>query len=333
MKAISVGFYSGLGDIISALPSLREASKNSLVHVFVKDSLLEQARPFLREYVPGCIFVPFTRKLSLLPFLIKYFRKNNIAIFLVSCHPPIDHSSYFIPIFLWLVRALLFFKVSIIGEKQDHLSFFYTKKFFLDRKTRLIDREELAFVESGVLLNAPPKIFLQTSVTKDYVFFHYGASYENKLVKKEIFLSILNSISCFYPIILSAMPEDLEYFGRAALNNVTLIRGSISEIAQLLISSRAVITHDTGFAHMAGLFNKRQYAFYGPQSPRIFGPRNYNAKFYQNTSNIYDSCMPCGNKFCLRSDNNHCLSNIVVNEVVQDILQVIRDNRDLSLRN
>ena len=323
MDSIGIGFYSGLGDIVSAIPSLREASKKAKVYVFVKDSLLDESISFLNKYVEGCVFVPFSRKISLLPFLVKYFRDKKITSFLVSCHPPVAHSSSFIPPFLWFIRFILMYNLTIIGEKQDRFSFFYTKLFSLNREMKLTDREEIAFIKSGILTDIPTKIIVNNNSICDYVFFHYGASSLNKLVAKESFALILNYVSFFYPIVLSAMPSDLEYFKKAGLSNITFIRGSISEIADVLILSRAVIAHDTGFTHVAGLFQKRQYAFYGPHSPLVYGPRNNYANFYINPSETFKSCMPCGKKICLRHDNKHCLSDIEIYSVLKEIMYVI----------
>lgn len=87
----------------------------------------------------------------------------------------------------------------------------------------------------------------------------------------------------------------------------------IGELFSLIEMSYLMITNDTGPLHIASLYGKNIAAFFGPETPVVYGPLNDNALvFYSN--DLY--CSPClsvyDNKKTLYG--NICVKNICLLE-------------------
>lgn len=89
---------------------------------------------------------------------------------------------------------------------------------------------------------------------------------------------------------------------------------NIKELFALIEMSELVITNDSGPLHIASLYGKNLAAFFGPETPVVYGPVNKNALvFYPD--NLY--CSPClcvydskQSLYAETCEDNICLSSI-----------------------
>ena len=89
---------------------------------------------------------------------------------------------------------------------------------------------------------------------------------------------------------------------------------TISDVLSLCDIANALITNDSGLAHLASLTSVKKFIFFGPESPRIYSPIG------DNTWTIYSHlpCSPCFSAFNHRKsacDDNQCLKTIKPDEV------------------
>ena len=111
--------------------------------------------------------------------------------------------------------------------------------------------------------------------------------------------------------------QRLEEFHREIGNNRCIHlsgKTSLRELLTLLTMTEAVITNDSGLAHLAALTSIRQFVFFGPESPRIFSPLSDKVHvFYSNLP-----CSPCLSAYNHRNSvckNNLCLKTINPDDV------------------
>lgn len=98
---------------------------------------------------------------------------------------------------------------------------------------------------------------------------------------------------------------------------------TLKELFALIEMAALVITNDSGPLHIASLYGKNIAAFFGPETPVVYGPQNSNALvFYPD--NLY--CSPClcvyDSKQSLYAETCHkniCLSQLQPEEVLTGI--------------
>lgn len=95
-------------------------------------------------------------------------------------------------------------------------------------------------------------------------------------------------------------------------------RTSFSELISLYDIADILITNDSGPVHFSALTNIKTFAFFGPETPRLYGPLGDNCYvFYSNYS-----CSPCISAFNQRKspcNDNKCIKAITVEEVYRRV--------------
>ncbi|MDP2921397.1 MAG: glycosyltransferase family 9 protein [Candidatus Omnitrophota bacterium] len=105
-----------------------------------------------------------------------------------------------------------------------------------------------------------------------------------------------------------------------ALNNKRCVdftgKTSLDELMELFNIASILITNDCGLAHLAALTPIKKLVFFGPETPRVFGPLgDNNTIFYSHLP-----CSPCLSAFNNRDSqcrDNKCLKAIDPNYVYQ----------------
>jgi ADP-heptose:LPS heptosyltransferase len=101
---------------------------------------------------------------------------------------------------------------------------------------------------------------------------------------------------------------------RNPLINIVAGKLDIKRTANLLKSSRLVISVDTGIMHMASALGCNLVALHGPTSPKRWGPLNNNSVTVKSAQ----SCSPCLNLgFDFKCADAKCMSEISVQEVLE----------------
>jgi ADP-heptose:LPS heptosyltransferase len=84
---------------------------------------------------------------------------------------------------------------------------------------------------------------------------------------------------------------------------------SFSELIDLYSICDLLVTHDSGPAHFAAMSKIKSIVFFGPETPKLYGPLNHNCKvLYTNFA-----CSPCVSAFNQRHtpcQDNRCLKAI-----------------------
>lgn len=95
-------------------------------------------------------------------------------------------------------------------------------------------------------------------------------------------------------------------------------RTSFSELISLYDVADILVTNDSGPVHFSTLTNIKTFAFFGPETPKLYGPLGENCYvFYTNYS-----CSPCVSAFNQKRspcNDNKCLQTITVDEVYRKV--------------
>jgi ADP-heptose:LPS heptosyltransferase len=115
--------------------------------------------------------------------------------------------------------------------------------------------------------------------------------------------------------------KKIKYSGHQLINCAGMT--SIEELLALIEMSYLIITNDSGPLHIAALYGTRIVAFFGPETPLVYGPQKDNTlTFY--SKDLY--CSPClsvyDNKKSLYGEEcigQECLTSIKPDEVFRKI--------------
>ena len=94
------------------------------------------------------------------------------------------------------------------------------------------------------------------------------------------------------------------------------------ELIALYGIAHILITNDSGPVHFSVMTDIKTFAFFGPETPKLYGPLGKNCRvFYTNYS-----CSPCISAFNRRKSpctDNRCLQAITVEDVFAEVRKLI----------
>ena len=94
------------------------------------------------------------------------------------------------------------------------------------------------------------------------------------------------------------------------------------ELIDLYNIADVLITNDSGPVHFSSMTDIKTFAFFGPETPKLYGPLGENCRvFYSNYA-----CSPCVSAFNHRKSpcsDNKCLKAISVMEVYNEVKQIL----------
>ncbi|MGZ3687904.1 MAG: glycosyltransferase family 9 protein [Bdellovibrionota bacterium] len=98
------------------------------------------------------------------------------------------------------------------------------------------------------------------------------------------------------------------------------VRADFFTLAMLVENADAIVSVDTGPAHVAGMLNRRCITLFGPTNPGFEGHRN-------NMNIRVSSCPPCGwkvqSQFCI---NNICMKEILPRDISELLNGALKGN-------
>ena len=152
---------------------------------------------------------------------------------------------------------------------------------------------------------------LPTSHQAGFVAFVIGASYFNKKMPIDKWIQLAAKIKM--PIVLIGGKEDeMAATSIATSNSIGIYNAcgkySIQESASILQMSKLVVSHDTGFLHIAAAFKKPTITIWGATSPALqfeaYYPRE-NAPAHYNSLFPNLNCQPCSKQGAGKCPQGH----------------------------
>jgi ADP-heptose:LPS heptosyltransferase len=149
--------------------------------------------------------------------------------------------------------------------------------------------------------------YLPTSHQAGFVAFVIGASYYNKKMPVAKWIHLAQKIN--RPLVLVGGKEDIADAQIIAQSNTSSIynacgKFNLQESASIIQMSKLVVSHDTGFLHVAAAFKKPTITIWGATSPALQFEAYYpmgNSIQHYNSLVPHLSCQPCskqGDKHC-----------------------------------
>lgn len=166
---------------------------------------------------------------------------------------------------------------------------------------------------------------LPTSHLAGFVAFVIGASYLNKKMPVQKWMELAKQIK--KPIVLIGGKEDFTFANELASAVPDFIYNAVGkydlkESASIIQMAQVVVSHDTGFLHVAAAFNKPTITIWGATSPALQFEAYYSVDAktpHYNSIVPYLNCQPCskqgenkcpqGHFACMRLQNINIIAS------------------------
>ena len=320
---ILLGFYSGIGDFVSALPCIREVSENSTNNLFVAVS--EQNRDLIEMLnLKNVTFIYFSlfsfKNLQDSIFFLFTLIGCKLDIILFSPHPQDNFTSWKLPI---LGRILKFIRPSLelIGTSGDKNSYFYTKKILINKQNLLITREILFFkavelISCNFDVDTTSIFDIENKEIKNELVINPGASKKLRLWNINNYISLCEEIlNLDDKIIIRFIGLEHELIDiKNKIHNVRVLfeTGNLNRMIMVVNEAKCIITMDSGFSHIAGILNKPHIAIFGSANPNLTRPLSENSHILYKQQL---DCQPCNAHVC-KLVNNECMDLITSKDVI-----------------
>ncbi len=192
-------------------------------------------------------------------------------------------------------------------------------KFNIANYLNISEKKGSVFKKLGILNNRRPLIVLNVNASELCIERRWPA---------ERFIQLSEYLIKNYNARLLFIGADYDYeYVKSVVDrisdkeNALNIAGktSLDDLINLLQEADLFISNDSGPLHLASLLGKPSVSFFGPETPRLYGPINgRHLVFYKD---VY--CSPCLNVYNAKTSacngRNICMDQITVDEVINGI--------------
>ena len=292
---------SSMGDVIHTLPALTDAQKaipSLSIDWVVEENFAEIPRwhSAVNRVIPIAL-----RRWRKSPFSIQTRNewKNYRTLLQAENYDAVIDAQ-------GLIKSALFATRFAQGVKHGYdrqsireplASFFYDKKYAISYQQHAVERIRQLFAHSlGYEL---PQVqgdygiarhFLHQTSEKNYVVFihsttradkHWEESEWKKLIEK---ITVLSDCEIHLPWGNEQEKAKAERLAQAHSNVLVLPKLTLTELAKQLANSKAVVSVDTGLAHLTAALDKPNITLYGATDPKLIGCYGKNQHYLSTSS-------------------------------------------------
>ena len=313
--------FSSIGDIVLSTPIVRCLKKqvaNAEVHFLTKKSFKEiiEHNPYIDKkiYFDDDLDVTVKQlKAENYDYIIDLH--HNLRTFLIKLR--LMKKSFSFNKLNFKKWLLVNFKINSLPKKHIVDRYFETvKSFGVENDGHGLDY----FISEN-----DEKIMQQlpSSHQQGYIGFVIGAKHNTKKLPIEKIISICEKVN--YPVILIGGKEDFKSGEEITSNLIYNACGkySINQSASIVKHAHTIITHDTGFMHIAAAFKKRIISIWGNTIPE-FGmfPYQTEESLIAEVKNLY--CRPCSKIGFDKCPKGHfrCMKEIDEDQIAKAIIKL-----------
>ena len=327
-----LGFYYGIGDFISAVPTLRALTKYHDVSVAIGKQNQGLVQLLNLENIEIIYFSLFSKKhiKETLSF-IQTLKEKKFDKIIVSPHAQDAVTSWKIPLMLKYIKSQ---NTQIIGANGDKNSLFYDIKIPIDKSIPLMQRE-IDFIKLSGIIDFSTvvdieNIFKPINLEKNSsIVIHPGASKPLKEWSLNSYVELINLIllNSAYQVIFIGLEKELVDFKKSIKKErVSFYSGSFEQAINLACQSDCIVTMDSGFGHIASALGLNHFVLIGSANPEHIKPIFSNSKIL-NIKKL--SCQPCNGHHC-HVGHNYCMDLITPEFVYQNIQESIKEIKDAT---
>ncbi|HDX1193463.1 TPA: lipopolysaccharide heptosyltransferase RfaC [Pasteurella multocida] len=286
---------SSMGDILHSLPALTDAQRalpNLQVDWVVEESFAEipHWHNAVRQVIP--IALRRWRKTPFTALTRKQWKTYRTLLQSEQYDAVIDAQG--------LLKSALFATRLARGTRHGYdrhsirepiAACFYDKKYAISYQQHAVERIRQLFAQS---LNYPlphtqgdygiARHFSQHAQTMPYVLFFHGTTRQDKFLPDRQWRILAEKLTAqgIQIHLPWSNPQEKQRAERIAqgLDLVTILpKSTLSELAQQIVNASAVVSVDTGLAHLSAALDKTNLTLYGATDPKLIGSYGKNQHY------------------------------------------------------
>lgn len=300
---------SSMGDIFHTLPAITDlklAMPDATIDWVIDENFacIGRWHPAINQVIP----VPL-REIKKNPF--KLLLSKNLRTFLKRLrHQRYDHiidpqGLMFKSTLISLVaKGKVRHGYSYHSARDRFTSIFCNNSYVISKKIHAITRIRMLFSQAlNYHFDSNRLDFgikpLKNIEEQDYILCFHGTTWESKHWPNAYWRDLLKSLNQQNINVKLAWGNDKEkavsLLLAKGLKHVELLaKSSIEDMQNHVQKAKAVISVDTGFAHLSQIYNKNLIVLFGPSDAQKVGPLNENSKALQ----CQFPCSPCFKRTC-----------------------------------
>jgi len=211
-------------------------------------------------------------------------------------------------------------------------SFFYQKKVHIDLQAQAVFRMRSIFAQSlnynfeALPLDYGLKKPENPNLKEPYVFFAHGTTWPSKRWPLKHWIALANLITekgihIYLPWGNTLEKDEANAIAKNHSNITVLPKQNLTQLSRIIAHAKAVVSVDTGLAHLAAAFGIPNVVLYGPTSPNRTGAVGKNQIHVQPD---FD-CLFCDKPICYyhgkRNITPQCMQTIKPEEVLKECLE------------
>jgi heptosyltransferase II len=345
MTRLGIVIFGGIGNAVISLETICYLKKKNVTpFIFV---LSKVNYSIYRSLLPDANMILFEKKDSLKSYLDIFRIIKSKKLDAVLFNHATESRAFFLLAFLLRIKK----RAGLIRNQNIFAKYLLNEKHTLDLYLN-VHLQELKLIEdlfkvkiendkySDSLLSN--NIIKQDQLNELEIFENYiiiapGGSKENTsgrgmVTKKwplEYYTELIEELlKNDKSIVLIFGPDDkheYKYFRNLEkIENVKIVfMAPIDIVIEIIRKTSCFIGNDSGLFHIADLFNKPHYVFFGPSNYRNYGPISESGILFRNNL----KCSPCDymNKKC--PYNVECLIDLTPSEIIPQIISAVHNNK------
>lgn len=326
---------SSLGDVVHCLPAVTDALKaipNLQIDWLVEEGFLEI--PQWHKGVQSVIEVavrrwrkaPFSRENRQEIKQLKQQLRQNCYDLVIDAQGLLKSA--------WLARWA---KAPIYGYDRNSIreplaSFFYAKKFTISKQLHAVERIRILFskalnysLPAGKDLDYGLAKSPQSSENSSFVIFSHSTTWESKHLPESMWIELARHFKTRQTEVRLPWVNDQEKARAqriidAAGHGELLPKMNLTDLSQVIANAKAVISVDTGIAHITSALDVPLVVLFGSTDPGLVRP--IGKKVHVLKADF--ECSPCYKRQCQLNITNQtvyppCYQTISLNEVVEEV--------------
>jgi ADP-heptose:LPS heptosyltransferase len=313
--------FSSIGDIVLTTPIVRCLKKqvaNAEVHFLTKKSFKEiiEHNPYIDKKIYFDDDLDVTvKQLNAENYDYIIDLHHNLRTFLIKLR--LMKKSFSFNKLNFKKWLLVNFKINSLPKRHIVDRYFETvKSFGVENDGQGLDYF-ISENDEKIIQRLPP------SHQQGYIGFVIGAKHNTKKLPIEKIISICAKVN--YPVILIGGKEDFKSGEEITSNLIYNACGkySINQSASIVKHAHTIITHDTGFMHIAAAFKKRIISIWGNTIPEFgMDPYQIEESLIAEVKNLY--CRPCSKIGFDKCPKGHfrCMKEIDEDQIAKAIIKL-----------
>lgn len=219
-----------------------------------------------------------------------------------------------------------------VGYKKELRSFLFTNAYAKNKGHHRVEQYlDLLRLFSGKRIETPGILLRTATVKKNNIIINMNSEASSRRLPREKAISIIDNVrkKTDNDIVLIGSGGEKEFVDEVfnslvSKKNIINIAGTTSliDLSEILISSKVILTTDSGPAHLANALGVKTVVLFGAGNENVTAPFNSQNRTIIRLGQL--SCEPCQDNVCKRYGIPKCITLLEEELITSEVLKYLQ---------